>query len=37
MKLRYMAETFDLMEKHLWEPAHGLYAEEADAQWVVSP
>jgi mannose/cellobiose epimerase-like protein (N-acyl-D-glucosamine 2-epimerase family) len=33
----YMAETFDLMEKHLWEPAHGLYAEEADAQWVVSP
>merc|ERR1719453_1295425 len=25
------------MEQRLWEPKHGLYAEEADADWNVSP
>ena len=25
--------TFELMEQRLWEPAHGLYADEADADW----
>jgi len=33
----YMNETFELLESHMWEPKHGLYAEEADAQWVVDP
>merc|ERR1711988_1293502 len=33
----YMNETFELLEKHMFEPKHGLYAEEADAQWVVDP
>jgi mannose/cellobiose epimerase-like protein (N-acyl-D-glucosamine 2-epimerase family) len=28
-----IAETFDLMEKHFWEPANGLYADEATADW----
>jgi mannose/cellobiose epimerase-like protein (N-acyl-D-glucosamine 2-epimerase family) len=26
-------ETFALMERRFWEPAHGLYADEADASW----
>ena len=29
----FIAETFDLMEEHLFEPQYGLYAEEADASW----
>ncbi|WP_447729225.1 AGE family epimerase/isomerase [Pseudoxanthomonas suwonensis] len=33
----WIAETWDLMERHFWEPAHGLYADEADAGWSVSP
>lgn len=33
----YVKETFDLLESHMWEPKHGLYAEEADANWVVDP
>jgi len=33
----YAAETFELLESHMWEEKHGLYAEEADAQWVVDP
>lgn len=33
----YMRETFDIMEKHLFDAKHGLYAEEADANWVVDP
>ena len=33
----YVAETYDLLEAHMWEPKHGLYAEEADAEWVVDP
>lgn len=32
-----IAETFALMEQRFWEPAHGLYADEADAQWRLSP
>lgn len=30
-------ETFDLMESRFWEPAHGLYADEASPQGVLSP
>ena len=33
----YMQETFDLLDKHMWDAKHGLYAEEADAEWVVDP
>jgi mannose/cellobiose epimerase-like protein (N-acyl-D-glucosamine 2-epimerase family) len=33
----YVTETFDLMEKHLFDAKHGLYAEEADADWKVDP
>lgn len=25
--------TFKLLERYFWEPAHGLYADEADARW----
>lgn len=32
-----MAETFELLEQHFWEPTHGLYADEADAHWNLSP
>jgi mannose/cellobiose epimerase-like protein (N-acyl-D-glucosamine 2-epimerase family) len=31
-----IAETYDLLERHFWEPAHGLYADEADALWQLS-
>jgi mannose/cellobiose epimerase-like protein (N-acyl-D-glucosamine 2-epimerase family) len=31
-----VAETFELMEQRFWEPQHGLYADEASADWVVS-
>ena len=31
-----LAATFELMETHFWEPAHGLYADEASADWQVS-
>ncbi|MBN8506832.1 MAG: AGE family epimerase/isomerase [Burkholderiales bacterium] len=30
-------ETFELMERRFWEPRRGLYADEADAQWQLSP
>ncbi|KQU64427.1 MULTISPECIES: AGE family epimerase/isomerase [unclassified Rhizobacter] len=30
-------ETFGLMEQHFWEPAHGLYADEASADWKLAP
>lgn len=33
----YVKETFELLESHMFEQKHGLYAEEADAQWVVDP
>jgi mannose/cellobiose epimerase-like protein (N-acyl-D-glucosamine 2-epimerase family) len=31
----WVAETFDLMESRFWEPQHGLYADEASADWQV--
>ena len=31
-----VAETFDLLEKRFWEPAHGLYADEASASWALT-
>lgn len=30
-------ETVALMEARFWEPAHGLYADEASADWRLSP
>jgi mannose/cellobiose epimerase-like protein (N-acyl-D-glucosamine 2-epimerase family) len=33
----FVEETFDLLETHMWEQKHGLYAEEADAQWNIDP
>jgi len=30
-----LEESFQLMEQRFWEPAHGLYADEADAAWQV--
>lgn len=32
-----IADTFALMEQRFWERAHGLYADEADAEWRLSP
>jgi len=29
----HLAETWALMEQRFWEPAHGLYADEATADW----
>jgi mannose/cellobiose epimerase-like protein (N-acyl-D-glucosamine 2-epimerase family) len=29
----YLDETFALMERHFWQPAHGLYADEASGDW----
>ncbi len=29
--------TWQLMEQRFWQPAHGLYADEADAAWHLSP
>jgi mannose/cellobiose epimerase-like protein (N-acyl-D-glucosamine 2-epimerase family) len=29
----YLEETFDLMEEKFWSPEHGLYADEANADW----
>lgn len=31
-----IAETFELLERHFWEPAHGLYADEATTDWHLS-
>ncbi len=33
----WLDETWALMELRFWEPQHGLYADEADADWKVSP
>ena len=33
----FLEETWALLEEHMWLPQHGLYAEEADANWVVDP
>jgi mannose/cellobiose epimerase-like protein (N-acyl-D-glucosamine 2-epimerase family) len=32
-----IAETFTLMEQRFWEPAHQLYADEAQADWTLLP
>ncbi len=32
----YLEETWRLMQRRFWEPAHGLYADEATPQWEVS-
>jgi mannose/cellobiose epimerase-like protein (N-acyl-D-glucosamine 2-epimerase family) len=29
----WLDETYDLMEHRFWEPAHGLYADEASGDW----
>ena len=29
----WLDETYDLMERRFWEPAHGLYADEASGDW----
>uniref|UniRef100_UPI00313E81E6 AGE family epimerase/isomerase n=1 Tax=Pseudoduganella sp. OTU4001 TaxID=3043854 RepID=UPI00313E81E6 len=29
----YIDETFELMEQRFWEPQHGLYADQASADW----
>jgi mannose/cellobiose epimerase-like protein (N-acyl-D-glucosamine 2-epimerase family) len=31
----WMTETYALMEQHFWEPAYGLYADQASADWSV--
>jgi mannose/cellobiose epimerase-like protein (N-acyl-D-glucosamine 2-epimerase family) len=32
-----IAQTFDLLERRFWEPAHGLYADEATPDWTLLP
>jgi mannose/cellobiose epimerase-like protein (N-acyl-D-glucosamine 2-epimerase family) len=32
-----IGQTFELMERHFWEPAHGLYADEASPDWTLAP
>ena len=34
---RGLEATFQLMEQRFWEPAHGLYADEATPDWQVGP
>ncbi len=31
----WIDETWDLLERHFWEPQHGLYANERSADWSV--
>ncbi|HXE77819.1 MAG TPA: AGE family epimerase/isomerase [Rhodanobacter sp.] len=31
----HLSEVFELAEAHFWEPQHGLYADEANADWTV--
>ena len=33
----FLEETWDILETHMWSSEYGLYAEEADANWVVDP
>jgi glucose-6-phosphate isomerase len=33
----WLAETFDLAERHFWEPDAELYADEATPDWTLSP
>ena len=32
-----IAATYELMEQRFWEPAHGLYADEATPEWRLGP
>jgi mannose/cellobiose epimerase-like protein (N-acyl-D-glucosamine 2-epimerase family) len=32
-----LASTFTLLERHFWEPEHGLYADEATPEWRLAP
>ena len=32
-----IAQTFELLERRFWEPAHGLYADEATPDWTLLP
>ena len=32
-----IAQTFDVLEQRFWEPQHGLYADEATADWQLLP
>ncbi len=32
-----IGRTFDVLEQRFWEPAHGLYADEATADWQLKP
>jgi mannose/cellobiose epimerase-like protein (N-acyl-D-glucosamine 2-epimerase family) len=31
----FLSEAFELAEAHFWQPQHGLYADEASADWAV--
>ncbi|MEQ1754994.1 MAG: AGE family epimerase/isomerase [Micropepsaceae bacterium] len=31
-----LRQTFDMMERHFWEPAYGLYADEASEDWATT-
>ncbi|MES3021542.1 MAG: AGE family epimerase/isomerase [Pseudomonadota bacterium] len=31
----YLEETFALMERHFWQDGHGLYADQASADWSI--
>ena len=31
----WLDETYALMEQHFWDPQHGLYADQASADWAV--
>ena len=33
----YIRETFDLMERRFWQAQHGLYADQATADWTLLP
>jgi mannose/cellobiose epimerase-like protein (N-acyl-D-glucosamine 2-epimerase family) len=33
----WIEQTWELMEARFWDARHGLYADEADAHWVLSP
>ncbi len=33
----WLDETFGVMEQRFWQPAYGLYADEATADWQLSP
>jgi mannose/cellobiose epimerase-like protein (N-acyl-D-glucosamine 2-epimerase family) len=33
----WLHETWDLIERRFWEPAHGLYADEAGPDWKLRP